>query len=100
MDYYSHIYSLPEDKLVQEIEKLNKQLFKINAGSPMYGQLMDMINTAQTAHAEMQYVRRVKDPTDKIIEIGEVTEHIVTPNYSSDELLVAVVEQYTNKGRE
>jgi hypothetical protein len=48
----------------------------------------------------MQYVRRVKDHSDKIIEIGEVTEHIVTPNYSSDELLVAVVEQYTNKGRE
>ncbi len=100
MDYYSHIYSLTEDKLVQEIEKLNKKLFRISASSPMYGQLLDMINTAQTAHAEMQYVRRVKDHSDKIIEIGEVTEHIVTPNYSSDELLVAVVEQYTNKGRE
>jgi translation initiation factor 2B subunit (eIF-2B alpha/beta/delta family) len=100
MDYYSHIYSLTEDKLIQEIENLNKRLFKINPGSAMYNQLLDMINTAQTAHAEMQYVRRVKDTSDKIIEIGEVTEHIVTPDYSSEELLIAVVEQYTPKGRE
>jgi len=98
MDYYSHIYSLPEDKLIQEIEKLNKQLFKLSPGSAMYNQVLDMINTAQTAHGEMQFVRRIKDSPDKIIEIGEVTEHIVTPDYSGDELLVAVVEQYTNKG--
>lgn len=100
MDYYSHIYSLPEDKLVTEIEKLNKKLFKVNPGSGMYNQLLDMLNVAQTAHSEMQYVRRIKDTSDKIIEIGEVSEHIVTPNYSRDELLVAIVEQYTDKGRE
>lgn len=100
MDYYSHIYGLSEDKLVAEIEKLNKKLFSINPSSAMYNQLLDMLNVAQTAHGEMQYVRRIKDTSDKIIEIGEVSEHIVTPNYSSDELLVAVVEQYTNKGRE
>lgn len=100
MDYYSHIYGLSEDKLVAEIEKLNKKLFSINPSSGMYNQLLDMLNVAQTAHTEMQYVRRIKDTSDKIIEIGEVTEHITTPNYSTDELLVAVVEQYTNKGRE
>jgi hypothetical protein len=42
-------------------------------------------------------VRRVGDKRDSIIEIGTVEEHITTPDYSSDELLLAVVEQYTGK---
>lgn len=100
MDFYAHIQSLPEDKLIAEIEKMNKQLFKLNPSSPMYNQLLSMIETARTAHAELQYTNRFKNQEDKIIEIGTIEEHIVTPDYSKQELLLAIVEQYTNKEQE
>lgn len=97
MDYYIHIQQLPEDKLMSEIEKLNKKLMQLNSSSPMYNQLLGMLDIAQTALAEHGYVRRVGDKRDSIIEIGTVEEHITTPDYSSNELLLAVVEQYTGK---
>jgi hypothetical protein len=100
MDFYAHVYTLSEDKLIAEIEKLNKQLFKLNPSSPMYNQLLNMIDTARNAHAEMIYASRFKNQEDKIIEIGTIEEHIVTPDYSKQELLLAIVEQYTNKEKE
>lgn len=100
MDFYAHIQTLSEDKLIAEIEKLNKQLFKLNASSPMYGQLLNMIDMAQTTHAELIYAKRFKNQEDKIIEIGTIEEHIVTPDYSKQELLLAIVDQYTNKEKE
>ena len=83
--------------LIAEIEKVSKKLMLINSSSPMYSQLLGMLDIAQTAMAEHSYVRRVGDKRDSIIEIGTVEEHITTPDYSSDELLLAVVEQYTGK---
>lgn len=100
MDYYTQIQGLAEDKLVSEIEKINKKLFMMNPGSGMYNQLLGMLEIAQTALAEIGYTRRIKDKSDSIIEIGTVEEHIVTPDYSTDELLNAVVEQYTGKKSE
>lgn len=100
MDYYIHIQQLSEDKLIAEIERINKKLFMLRGDSPMYNQLLSMLEIAQTALAEQNYVRRIKDTSDSVIEIGEVEEHIVTPDYSSAELLLAVVEQYTGKRSE
>lgn len=92
-DYYTKVYELPEDKLVVEIERLNKQLFKINATSPIYNQLVDMISIANDAYDEMCYKKRVK-VEDKIIEIGTVDQETFTPDYSKEVLLNAVVQQY------
>lgn len=100
MDYYIHIQQLSEEKLIAEIERINKKLFMLRGESPMHSQLLSMLEIAQTALAEQNYVRRIKDTSDSVIEIGEVEEHIVTPDYSSDELLLAVVEQYTGKKSE
>lgn len=94
-DFYSKINSLSEDKLVAEIERLNKQLFKINAASPIYYQLVDMINVANQAYDEMLYRKRFKDTAEsKIIEIGKVEEEVFVPDYNKDMLLNAVVQQY------
>jgi hypothetical protein len=100
MDHFAYIHSLTEDKLLLEIEKMNKKLFKLNPASPMYDQLYGMIETAQLALAEMQYTRRFKDAEDKIIEIGTVEEHVSMPDYSKEELLLALVDQYKDKSKE
>lgn len=92
-DYYSKVYELPEDKLVAEIERLNKQLFKINATSPIYNQLIDMIQTANSAYDELCIRKRIKIE-DKIIEIGTVEQETVMPDYNKEMLLNAVVQQY------
>lgn len=92
-DYYSKVYELSEDKLVAEIERLNKQLFKINATSPIYNQLIDMINIANNAYDELSFKKRTPIE-DKIIEIGTVEQETFTPDYSKDVLLNAVVQQY------
>jgi hypothetical protein len=92
-DYYSKVNELPEDKLIAEIERLNKQLFKINATSPIYNQLIDMINIANNAYDELSYKKRVK-VEDKVIEIGTVEQETFTPDYSKEVLLNAVVQQY------
>jgi len=92
-DYYAKVHDLPEDKLVAEIERLNKQLFKINATSPIYNQLVEMINIAYTAYDELSLKKRVKQE-DKIIEIGTVESETIIPDYNKDMLLNVVVQQY------
>lgn len=93
-DYYSKVYSLSEDKLVAEIERLNKQLFKINQTSPVYNQILDMLSTAQMAYDELSFSKRVKAEESKIIEIGTIEEEVIIPNYNADALLDAIVQQY------
>lgn len=92
-DYYAKVYDLPEDKLVAEIERLNKQLFKINATSPIYDQLVEMINIAYAAYDELSFKKRVKQE-DKIIEIGTVESETIIPDYNKEMLLNVVVQQY------
>lgn len=95
-DYYNHVYSLSEEKLSDEIEGLNKKLMRISASSPMFNQLMDMLETAQMAYGEIQMKRRVK-VEDTVLDIGtiESTEH--TPDYSTDDILTVLVQGYTKK---
>lgn len=100
LDYYTHVNGLPEDKLYDEIEKLTKQLFNAHVGSPMYNQIMDMLDQAHSAQNDMLSIRMLKaqnkgDLKDGVIDIGEIESETTTPNYSSNEILNAVVDAYT-----
>jgi ribosomal protein L20A (L18A) len=93
-DYYIKVQSLPEDKLVQELEKLNKQIMKISPSSPIYNQVLSMLNMAQEAYSEIALKQRIKPEDSKIIEIGTIEEEVLMPDYDKSMLINAVIEQY------
>lgn len=95
-DYYDKVHSMSDDKLVEEIQNLYKKLSVINAQSPIYNQILDMLSTAESTYHERLTVNRIKNKSgSSVIEIGSVDESVYTPDYSTDELLLAVVSQYT-----
>lgn len=93
MDYYVKYHEMDEDKLLDEIEVLNKRAFKIR-NSALRNQLLDMIKVAQEAYKEKQYVKKFKDAKDEVIEIGSIESEIVRTDYTKEELLVAIVDAY------
>jgi hypothetical protein len=93
-DYYAYVNELEEEKVVAEIEKLNRKLFAINPTSPMHGQILDMLNTAESAYQDIQYKRRIKSE-DSVINIGEIESVVTEPDYNKAELLDAIVTSYT-----
>jgi len=94
MDYYDKYSSMNEEKLLDEIEELNKRLFKIRGNSPIRSQLLDMIHTAENFYREFQSTRRVK-LENTVINIGEIESSVNTPEYSSIEVLNILVTGYT-----
>jgi tRNA A37 N6-isopentenylltransferase MiaA len=97
-DYYAKVNNMAEDKLVDEIQRLYKKLMAMNHQSPMYDQMLQMVQTAETAYQEKIYVNRFKNSkASEVIDIGTIDEVVHTPNYSSEELLLAVVSQYIKK---
>lgn len=94
-DYYTKVNSMTEDKLSDEIRSLYKKLMSLNPQSPMYDQMLQMVTTAETAYQEKIYLNKFKDSKDEVINIGTIDEVVHTPNYSTEELLLAVVSQYT-----
>ena len=92
-DYYVHVNELPEDKLLEEIEKVNKKLFKAKSG-PIQDQLMEMLKICQSAYQDIQYKRIIKSE-DTVMEIGEMESTEETPDYTKKELLDIMVTSYT-----
>lgn len=99
-DYYDYVNTLKEDKLNAEIEKITKQLFKMNPGSPMFGQLHDMLEMAQAAYQDLMYINRYKDQKDQVLEIGTTESTVKTPEYDRAELLNVIVTEYTKDLRD
>lgn len=97
-DYYSHVFGMKEEKLNEEIKRLNDQLFKLNPESPMYNQVLDMLDTANQAYTDLMYAQRFKDTKDDVLEIGNAIGEVKETDYDSDELLNAVVTSYTTDG--
>lgn len=101
-DYYSHVNSLTEDKLIEEIQKLTKRLYAARPGTPAYTQLTTMLDQANEAYTDCMYRARFKTEAEesKVINIGEMESVDYTPDYSKDELLNVVVELYTTNLRD
>ena len=87
------------DKLQEEIRSMNERRFRMRPGSQVHQQLGQMIKMAQDIAQEKQMVenqrhRQKEKPDSEVIDIGEVTEEVYTPDYSNDELLDILVQEY------
>lgn len=96
--YYLKVQGLGTEKLLEEEKRLYDLLFKTSETSPMYQQIWDMLEMVQSTFRERQFLeRRGREPDNEIIEIGKIEEVVYTPDYNSEELLIAVVNQYNSK---
>lgn len=93
-DYYEHVQGMDETKLNEEIKRLHDRLFTLSPESPMYDQLLDMINTANSAYNDLVYAAKFKDAKDESLDIGTMESTVITPDYSKVDLLDAVVTAY------
>jgi hypothetical protein len=103
MDYIANLYSMSDDKLSLEITNLNKKLSRVNSISPIYGQILEMIDNAEAVRREriMSSKFSAEDRVDSIIEIGSVESVVYTPVYSQEEFLSVVAKMYlNNKGNQ
>jgi hypothetical protein len=102
MDYIANLYSLSDDKLSNEIMNLHKRLSKVNSVSPIYGQILEMINTAEAVRHERMMAAKFteEDKVDSVIEIGSVESVVYTPVYSQEEFLEVVAKMYLDKGKQ
>ena len=99
-DYYDKTHSLSQDKLHQEIRRINDQLAKTKQSSPVFDQLLNMLETAQGALDEKMAVERAKNQKDSAINIGSIESTVIEPDYDRDEILDAVVTAYTKNPKD
>lgn len=93
-DYYDKIMSLSEEKLTEEIERISKRLLKTNPTSPTYNQLLNMLDTAESAYQEKIMIQMHKKSKDEVINIGEIEKDEYTPDYTEDDLVIVVARTY------
>jgi hypothetical protein len=93
-DYYDRIHSLSDDKLMDEIESINKKIAKMkNPNAAIYDQLTQMLEIAQSAYQESMLKRRV-NTEDTVLNIGEIQGETYQPDYSDEKLLDIIVQGY------
>ena len=96
-DYFFKIDQLEPNKLLDEIQQLTKKQMSVRPDTKMWQQIQTYIDYAKEnyrAHSMQEALKSNKEPD--VIEIGEVEEVIYTPDYSSEELILAVADFYTN----
>jgi hypothetical protein len=100
MDQWQKFEGMSSDRLVDEIQTLNKKLFSLNPNSSMYNQLLGIIRMADQVYRDKMYVDQVTDPKQtKVIDIGEIETQVSQPNYGAN-LLDVVVESYVSSVRD
>ena len=92
MDYIANLYGMTEDKITQEIMNLHKKLMRVNSNSPIYNQLLEMIDNAEAVRREKQFLTSLtaEDKVDSAIDIGSIESVVYTPIYSQEEFLEVV----------
>ncbi|MBM38678.1 MAG: hypothetical protein CMO97_06355 [Woeseia sp.] len=96
MDNWEQYQKLNEDALIEEIQKINKRLFKIKPGNPMFNQLKNMLQMAEMAYSDKLATTRLKDDkSPSVLEIGNVESTYNEVDYSPEALLNLTVESYT-----
>ena len=94
--YFDKLAGLNNDELMTEIQNLLTKLTKMNPQSPMTLQIQEMIRNAQTEYNERLIVDRLKDkPTEEVLEIGEIETVVVTPDYSEQEVQIALAQHFS-----
>lgn len=98
-DYYSHVNSLDEDKLILEIEKLTKRMLKTSAGSPIFAQLQSYLEMANSAYQDRIWTQRIKNE-NTVMDIGEIESTVTEPDYTKQELVSDIVKTYIESPRQ
>lgn len=98
-DPWTKFQGMRLDKLQEEIRSMNERRFRMRPGSQVYQQLGQMIQMAQSIAQEKQMIethrqRQKEKPSSEVIDIGEITEETYTPDYSREELLNILVQEY------
>jgi hypothetical protein len=101
MDYIAKLYSMSEDKVSQEIMNLHKKLAKVNSTSPIYNQLLEMLDNAEAVRQEKMIMSSLKDEDkkDTAVEIGTIDSVVYTPIYSQEDFLEMVARMYLDKDK-
>lgn len=96
MDQWQRFESMSHEKLMDEMQNLNKKLFKLRPGSPMYSQMKDVISMASQIYRDKLMVSSISEDATKIIDIGEVDSDHGQPNYGADTVDIEVESYYSN----
>jgi len=96
MDNWEKYQSLNEDALLDEIQKINKRLFKVKPGTVMYNQIKGMLDMAEMAYRDKIAIVNLKsDTSPSMMEIGNIDGSYEEVDYSPEALLNLTVESYT-----
>ena len=93
-EYYDRVHSMSDEKLMDEIESLNRKIAKMkNPNAAMYDQLIEMLDIARSAYQENMLKRRV-NTEDTVLNIGDIQGETYQPDYSDEKLLEVMVQGY------
>ena len=90
--------SLTLTELHAESERLQKMLVDGRHSDTVTQQILSFLNTVDQRISEVMYMERFKKSQEgkpSVIEIGQTEEVVYTPDYSKQELLDALVFEYT-----
>lgn len=95
MDNWDKYQTLNEDDLLDEIQKINKRLFQLKPGNPMFNQVKAMLQTAEMAYRDKIAIARLNNDTSpSMMEIGNVESTYDQIDYSPEALLNLTVDSY------
>ena len=84
-DNWEKYQQLNEDALLDEIQKINKRLFKLKPGSTMYDQVRGMVELAQMAYRDKIEITNLKsDNSPSVMEIGNIEGSYNEIDYTPD----------------
>lgn len=98
MDKWEEYQNMSSDKLMTEIEKMNKILFRLNGGTPMFNQMQDMIALANQVMQDKFAITRLEsdENANKALNIGEIESEVIHPEYDKDVLNLVATSYVSN----
>lgn len=101
MDNWEKYQAMSPDKLMNEMERINKMMFKINPDHPMYSQLEVLRNSAESAYRDKIAIAQLeahKGELNQALEIGNIESSVNSIDYNK-EILDVLVTSYTRNLR-
>ena len=99
IDNYIKYQSMSMEDLIDELEMLDKKLWKLQPNTPIYDQVLEWRHMCDSTLKEKYQIANMqasqKDPKSQVIEIGTIDKEEYTPDYNEEEVLNNIVEAYT-----
>jgi len=100
MDDWQKFIDMPQARLFSEIQKMRSKMMLIRPNSPMFRQIMDIIDTADMVYQDKLAAARLNaDKEPDVLDIGEI-ESVVKEFEDTDALTLAVITAYTTQLRD